>query len=71
MQQQLKSLINNAREKEIDKLQVLTQHAAKNNIEEIINAPIYELNPNFWEEIRVPYLNELRDIASNSEEVLN
>ena len=68
--QQLRSLINNAREKEIDKLQVLTQTAAKNNIEEIINAPIYELNPTFWEEIRVPYLNELRDIASNSEEVL-
>ena len=68
--QQLRSLINNAREKEIDKLQVLTQTAAKNNIEEIINTPIYELNPTFWEEIRVPYLNELRDIASNSEEVL-
>jgi hypothetical protein len=48
----------------------LTQSAAKNNIEEIINGPIYELNPTFWEEIRVPYLNELRDIASNSEEVL-
>lgn len=68
--QQMKSLIANAREKEIDKLQVLTQQAAKNNIEEIINTPIYELNPTFWEEIRTPYLAELHDLSLNCEMIL-
>ncbi|CDW88237.1 uncharacterized protein STYLEM_17355 [Stylonychia lemnae] len=64
--QQLRSLIQNAREKEIDKLQVLTLQAAKNNLEEIINAPIYELDGDFWEQIKKPFLNELRDLGSNS-----
>ena len=49
LSQQLRSLINNAREKEIDKLQMLTQQAAKDNLEQIINKPIYELQPDFWD----------------------
>lgn len=53
---QLRALINNARDKEMDKLQVLTIQAAKDRLEQIINGPIYELNPNFWDEIRTPYL---------------
>eukprot|EP00347_Sterkiella_histriomuscorum_P023862 403333128 len=69
--QQLRALIQNARDKEIDKLQVLTMTAAKNNIEEIINAPIYELDTDFWEQIRKPFLSELRDLASNCEMILD
>jgi hypothetical protein len=63
-------LITNARDKEIDKLQVLTQQAAKDNLEQIINGPVYELNPDFWEEIRVPYIKELQELALNCERIL-
>ena len=68
--QQLRSLINNAREKEIDKLQMLTQQAAKDNLEQIINKPIYELEPEFWDNIRQPYLKELEMLAGNCQQVL-
>lgn len=71
VRQQLKSLVQNAKEKEVDKLQILTQQAAKNNIETIINEPIYNLNPQFWEEIREPYLMELRDLSDNCQKVLS
>lgn len=64
-------MIDHAREKEIDKLQLLTQQAAKDNIEQIINEPVYELNLDFWEEIRVKYLQELRDISTNCEYILS
>jgi hypothetical protein len=68
--QQLRSLINNAREKEIDKLQMLTQQAAKDNLEQIINKPIYELEPNFWDQMRGPFNKELEDLALNCQQVL-
>jgi hypothetical protein len=64
-------LIRAAREKEIDKLHTLTQESAKQELEEIINKPIHELDPNFWDQIREPYLQEFRKIASNCEELLN
>ncbi len=67
---QLRTFINNARDKEIDKLKHLTQQAAKDNLEQIINGPIYELNPEFWEEIRTPYLKELQDLAYSCEQIL-
>jgi len=70
LSQQLRSLINNAREKEIDKLQMLTQQAAKDNLEQIINKPIYELEPNFWEQMRGPFHKELEDLALNCQQVL-
>jgi Root hair defective 3 GTP-binding protein (RHD3) len=62
---QLRALIANAREKELDKLQVLTQQAAKDNLEQIINGPIYELNAEFWDEIRGPFIKEMEDLAIN------
>lgn len=67
---QLRALINNAREKELDKLQSLTLQQAKDRIEQIVNAPIYELNPDFWEEIKTPYLTELRDLATSCDQIL-
>lgn len=70
LQLQLRALINNAREKEIDKLQMLSQQAAKDSLERIINGPIYELNSEFWEEIRKPYTEEYRDLAMSCDQVL-
>ena len=49
---------------------MLTQSAAKDNLEQIINAPLYELNPDFWEEIREPYERELQSLSQNCIEVL-
>ena len=67
---QLRVIINNAREKEIDKLQILTQQSTKDNLEQLINGPIYELNPTFWEEISTPFAQEFRDLAASSDELL-
>jgi len=66
----LRALINNAREKEIDKFLSLNQAAAKDRIESIINGPIYELNPEFWEEIRKPYMEEFKELSVSCEAVL-
>lgn len=63
-------MINNAREKEIDKLQMLTQQAAKDNLEQIINKPIYECEPEFWDKMRGPYVKELEGLAGNCQQVL-
>lgn len=71
IEQQLKTLIHHAREKEIDKLQVLTQKAYKDRVEEIVNGPIYELDSNFWEEIKKPYIEELMQIKISCESVLD
>jgi hypothetical protein len=70
LSQQLRSLINNARDKEIDKLQMLTQQAAKDNLEQIINKPIYDLQPDFWEQMRNPLVKELEMLALNCQQVL-
>ena len=43
----------------------------KDNLENIINGPIYELNTDFWEEIRAPYFQEMSDLALNCKKVLN
>jgi len=44
---------------------MLTQQAAKDNLEQIINKPIYELEPEFWDKMRVPYIKELEMLAGN------
>jgi len=44
---------------------MLTQQAAKDNLEQIINKPIYDLHPDFWEQMRIPYLKELEILALN------
>jgi hypothetical protein len=63
---QIYSLINNAREKEIDKLQMLTQLAAKDSLEQIINKPIYDLDSDFWEQMRVPFVREMTEISTSN-----
>lgn len=35
---------------------MVTLQAAKEALEPIINEPIYEMNPDFWEEIRGRYI---------------
>ena len=49
---------------------MLTQQAAKDNLEQIINKPIYELESNFWEQMRIPILKELEILALNCQQVL-
>ena len=68
---QLQSLINSAREKELDKLKMLTQQAAKDNLEQIINKPIYSLDHDFWDQMRVPYVHELSEVATNTAQLLH
>lgn len=38
---------------------------AKDNLEQIINAPIYSLNEGFWDDIKKPYKQEV-DLISNN-----
>jgi hypothetical protein len=40
-------------------------------VEEIVNGPIYELDSNFWEEIKKPYVDELLQIKLSCEAVLD
>ena len=49
---------------------MLTQQAAKDNLEQILNKPIYDLNNDFWELMRVPYVRELTEMATNSAQLL-
>ena len=49
---------------------MLTQQAAKDNLEQIINKPIYELQPDFWDQMRTPFLKELEMLALNCQQVL-
>lgn len=63
-------IIKNMREKEIDKLQNLTTKATYDTIEEIVSGPIFELNDNFWEEIREPYTEEIKAVLQNCGEIL-
>jgi hypothetical protein len=58
-------LIDNARDIEINKLQILTQQAAKDNLEEIINKPIYDINEDFWKQINEPFIHELNTLSGN------
>jgi hypothetical protein len=49
---------------------MLTQKAAKDNLELILNKPIYTLDDDFWEQMRGPYINELQDLAYNCKQIL-
>ncbi len=49
---------------------MLNQQAGKVTLERIINAPIYELNPEFWKEISDPLRQEYKDLSSSCEHVL-
>ena len=44
---------------------MLNQQAAKDSLEQIINKPIYDLDNDFWEKMRIPYLKELQALAEN------
>ena len=68
--QQLRTLVYHAREKELSKLQLMTLQAARDAIEPIINTPIYELNPDFWQEIRAPYITEMHDLSEHCYRIL-
>lgn len=48
----------------------MTVQAAKDAMEPIINGPIYELNPDFWEEIRGPYIAEMQELADHCDNIL-
>ena len=50
---------NQAREVEMSKLQQLTLQAVKDSMEELINAPIYDLTEDFWIKIQEPVKAEL------------
>ena len=62
--------MNHAREKELSKLDIMTVQNTKDQIEPIINAPIYEMNPDFWEEIRGPYMQQMHDLADHCHQLL-
>ena len=49
----------------------MTQRAAKDQIESLINEPVYEIDINLWEQIRKPYTAELNQIKENCERVLD
>jgi len=65
LQAQLKSIINNVRQRELEKMQTLTTKATYDTIEEIVNPPIFDLKNTFWEEIRTPYVQEISIVLQN------
>ena len=50
---------------------MLTLQTAKDTLEPIINGPIYELNPDFWDEIRGPYMNHMLDLSDHCHRLLS
>jgi hypothetical protein len=64
-------LLVNHREKELSKLKLLTLQAIKDVIEPILTRPIHDLNPEFWDEIRGPYLTEMREFADHCQRILS
>ena len=58
------------REKEISQFQMLQQKAIKDSIEDIVNKPIYELNPDFWAQIQGPFSHEASQATDNSKNIL-
>lgn len=65
LEQQLKSVVSNVRGRELEKMQRITTKATYDSIEEIVNPHIYELNQDFWEKIRTPYVNEIQGVLGN------
>ena len=62
--------INQARDVEIGKLTTLTVQATKESMEELINAPIYELKDDFWIKINEPVKSELTLVIQNCRGIL-
>ena len=48
----------------------MTTKATYDTIEEIVSGPIFELNENFWDEIREPYTEEIKMVLQNCGEIL-
>lgn len=67
---QMRTLVTLAREKELGKLQTITIQACKDAVDPILNRAIYEVNPEFWDEIREPLLRELSQIANMTSRLL-
>ena len=67
---QLKTFITAMREKEMDKLQKITEEDIKDQLENIINGPVYNLEDDFWDHIRVPYINKLSAVKDSCERIL-
>ena len=44
---------------------MITERAAKENFEKIINKPIQDLDSDFWEKILAPLSLEMTDIATS------
>jgi len=42
----------------------------QDNIETIVNAPIYEMDSDFWDKIKTPYSHELLTLRENCEDIL-
>ena len=49
---------------------MLTQQTAKDNLENILNKPIYDLDLDFWDQMREPYEKELTTMAENTAQLL-
>jgi len=51
-------------------MQTITAKATYDTVEEIVNAPIFELNEDFWQDIRDPYTQEINLVLKNCKEIL-
>lgn len=63
-------MIDRYKEKEIEKLQDITSNATHEAIEEILSGPIYELNDDFWDVIKVNYSKEIESVLLNCDDIL-
>jgi hypothetical protein len=54
----------------MDKMHRITTKATFETIEEIVNPPVYELKPDFWVDIRDPYVNEILQVLMNCKQIL-
>lgn len=68
---QLLSVIKSQREREMDKMHRITTKATFETIEEIVNPPVYELKPDFWVDIRDPYVTEIMQVLLNCKQILH
>jgi hypothetical protein len=50
---------------------MVTIQTAKDTLDPILNNPIYELNPDFWEEIRHPYMQHMLDLSDHCHRILS
>jgi len=67
---QLKHNIMELREKELHKLATITEKAVCDQLENIINDPIYNLDDDFWNKIKNPYIDNLSEQREACEDIL-